>query len=232
MMRLLQIEIMKYKLSKMIYTFFLYIFFMAFLLFLLGISTGGMYMYDTMETAIREVNNALIWPGCTVIIGIWSSKIIVQEFKEKTIQLVFSLGMERQLIMGAKIILTIIFGFILTLLSTFILDFYLNFTAEFTYYSETAIHDFHRIRIKDILWNMVFPSVLVSFMGILPTAIGIKKYSTSITYGSSIVIALIWAMQIGFHIPFLSLIGIRVLLCLCSIGGAMYITRSCRKIDL
>ena len=86
MMRFLQIEIMKYKLSKIIYTFFLYISLMAFLLFLLGISTGGMYMYDTMETAIREVNNALIWPGCIVVIGIWSSKIIVQEFKEKTIQ--------------------------------------------------------------------------------------------------------------------------------------------------
>jgi hypothetical protein len=231
-MRFLQIEIMKYKLSKIIYTFFLYISLMAFLLFLLGISTGGMYMYDTMETAIREVNNALIWPGCIVVIGIWSSKIIVQEFKEKTIQIVFSLGIERQSIMRTKIILTVVFGFILTLLSTFLLDLFLNVTTEYMYYSETAINYFDRLRIKNILGDMAISAVLVSFMGILPTAIGIKKYSSSLTYGCSIIIALLWAMQIGFDIFFLSITGIRVIFCLCSMVGAAYIMGSCRRMDL
>ena len=232
MVKLLQIEIIKYRLSKLIYTFLLYITLMLILLFLLGISTGGIYMFDTMETAIREANNALVWPGCIIIIGIWSNKILVQEYKDKTIQIVFTTGIERFKVMISKIVFIMIFSFIFVLLSTLILNFYLNNITDWTYYAEAAKEYTNIFSVENIMIKISVPAFMISLSGLIPAALGISKQSSSITYGVSIVLALLWSMQIGFAVPLLSTIEIRILLCLCGVMCSIFIIGICNKKDL
>lgn len=227
---LLRIELTKYKISKLLGTLILYNVIMFSFLIALGLSTSGIAMFPTLEIAIHEVNNALIWPSCMLVTGIWSSKIFIQEFREKTIMNIFSSGVNRINITLTKMLLILIISFTFTIISTIIQDFLLTITSSLTYYTEEIInYSFYSL---EFTLDLILNAGVLSVTALISIALGIKKYSSSLTFVGALLIAVIWSIQLNFSNLIFSVDGIRLMLGIIGLLSGLYIIRKTTTVDI
>lgn len=231
MVNFLNIELDKYKVSKLLGTFILYNGIMFCLLLALGLSTSGIAMFPTMEIAIHEVNNSLIWPSCILVTGIWSSKIFIQEFRDKTIMNIFSSGVKRSSITLTKILLILAISFIFTIISTLLQDFLLNITSSFTYYTEEILNgdSFYSLEFTS---DLIFNAGVLSITALISIALGLIRYSTSMTFVGALLLAFIWSMQLSFSNLNLNVNEIRLFLGIMGILCGLYILRKITTADI
>ena len=232
MINFLSIEIYKYKISKLVLTLILFNVFIFIFLMLLGLSTGGIAMFPTMEIAIHEINNAIIWPSCILVGGIWSSKILIQEFRDNTIINIFSSGVKRISIISTKVLMIILITFIFSLITTLIQNLLFVFVINpISYYTEENLK-VTLLFTSEFTLNSLLNIGLLSFSVLIATLLGMKKYSSSITFLGVVLIAVLWAVQLNFSNINLTVEGIRILLAVVGLVCGLNIIRKTNMVDV
>ncbi|MGO4531118.1 ABC transporter permease [Paenibacillus sp. 2TAF8] len=227
-MNLISIELSKFKVSKIFGTLLLFNMLLFLFLFLLGISTGGVKMFPTMDTAINQINNAIVWPACIMFNAAWSAKILIQELRTNTISNIWSCGIDRNRLMMTKILLILVIGISVVAVSTLLLNFllivfrsYMDYSAEGTALEKQFTMPF----VINITWN----AFCIGITGMLAMFFGSRHFSAITTIIAALGIAAIWASQISFLN--LDVSDIRLLLMFGSILSLLFLERKLKRLD-
>lgn len=143
------------------------------------------------ETIINNFNDVFLMTDAfvkapfTIFAAVLISRLIIGEYKNKTINVLFTYPINRKKIMLAKLAIVATFTFITMTISNiflncslFILDIFINFTQD----SLTV-----DILQKNII-NIVLYSVTFAFINLIPVYVGMKKKSGSATIVTSIIL--------------------------------------------
>lgn len=165
------------------------------------------YVETPSEVPLRDLDEALVIVGafarvtCVILSGVLVAKLIVEEYKNKTIFILFSYPISRKKLLGAKLlfitILTFITVFVTNLLSAgllMLLNSYLHFIPG---NADTAF------LLKQLLSMLTF-SVATAGTSIIPLYFGMRKHSVPATIVSAIVIVAL----ISSHNPEFSIASI------------------------
>lgn len=129
-----------------------------------------------------------------VFASVLISKFVIEEFRSKTITLMFTYPVNRKKLMVAKLIIIVLFAFcsiiasqlivltLFSLISSFITTFSVNVTAEM---------------ILSQLPSIFMNALSASIMSLIPLYFGMKKYSTTTTISSSLLIVLLVCQNFG-----------------------------------
>lgn len=229
-MNLFRIESAKFKIGKIAATSLLFNLMVFLLLLGLGISTGGQKMFPTMDTAIHEINNSIIWPGCLIFSGVWAAKIFVQEFRNKTIMNIWSCGIHRRRVVLTKLMYIWAIGMLMSFMSTLLLNTMLLLLHPYMNYSEEGLSfaaHFSPGFIGTVAWN----GFCIGITALLSLSFGIRGYSTSATIIASLVVAVVWACQISLPVALLTAMNIRILIMLVSIVSVFFLVHRTKRLD-
>ena len=228
-MKELMIEIRKYKVKNIISYILAYNAVLLVFLFVVGNTTGQLYMFEDIKGALIETNNALIWPSSVIFMGLCNNLFFVQEFREKTINNLFVTGTKRLDIIRGKLVLLFLVGIITGIFTTVVMDSFLYLTTDYTYYAEHSLSISELLNqyfLRDVFLNIV----MVSLVPFLSLAIGMARYSFSLTFTSGLLIAAVWACQIsGFN---LSVQSIRLVIMTIGVSAMGYILLRVKRVTL
>lgn len=165
------------------------------------------YVEAPHEVPLRDLDEALVVVGavarvtCVILGGVLVAKLIVEEYKSKTIFILFSYPISRKKLLGAKLlfiaILTFITVFVTNLLSAgllVLLNSYLRFIPGNV---DTGF------LLKQLLSILTF-SVATAGTSLIPLYFGMRKHSVPATIVSAILIVAL----IGSHNPEFSIASI------------------------
>lgn len=198
MINLISIEWKKNGFSKQILYILVSILLISLLTFLFSSDTIS---NDTAPVFIDLLVKAffIIWEG------VWISKVIIEEYKTKSILVLFATPVKITKILTAKIILV----FLVSATSMIFAQLFLN--GVFWGLSTKLPMIRYEIGTTDIL-VYVFSSIMVALFGLLPLPIGMISYSTVATLVTSIALLLVSSnsgmgfdalvSQLSFTIPF------------------------------
>ncbi|MPQ31381.1 ABC transporter permease [Clostridium estertheticum] len=187
MLKLIKLEIKKFKLNKNVKTV------MIINLIILAVLLLGVYSlkFNTKENMFRNYSDVFLYTG-TIVRATFSifaaaliSKLIIGEYKCKTINIMFSYPIKRKKIMAAKLAIVVIFAFTTMILSNIflILSIYLlNIFANFIQIPLTQ-----DILLKNLI-NIFVYSATFSFVSLIPLYIGMRNKSGSATIITSIIV--------------------------------------------
>ena len=186
MLKLIKLEIKKFKLNKNVKTV------MIINLIILAVLLLGVYSlkFNTKENMFRNYSAVFLYTG-TIVRATFSifaaaliSKLIIGEYKSKTINIMFSYPINRKKIMVAKLIIVVIFAFTTMILSNIFLVvsiYLINIFANFIQVPLTQ-----DILVKNLI-NIFVYSAVFAFVSLIPLYIGMKRKSGSATIITSII---------------------------------------------
>ncbi|MCB2360546.1 ABC transporter permease [Clostridium estertheticum] len=187
MLKLIKLEIKKFKLNTNIKTV------MIINLIILAVLLLGVYSlkFNTKENMFRNYSDVFLYTG-TIVRATFSifaaaliSKLIIGEYKCKTINIMFSYPIKRKKIMAAKLAIVVIFAFTTMILSNIFLIssiYLLNIFANFIQIPLTQ-----DILVKNLVSIFVY-SATFAFVSLIPLYIGMRNKSGSATIITSIIV--------------------------------------------
>lgn len=186
MIKLIKLEIKKFKLNKNVKAV------MITNLIILAVLLLGVYssLFDNKETMFKNYSDVFLYTG-TIVRATFSifaasliSKLIIGEYKSKTINIMFSYPINRKKIMVAKLIIVVIFAFTTMILSNIFLVvsiYLINIFANFIQVPLTQ-----DILVKNLI-NIFVYSAVFAFVSLIPLYVGMKRKSGSATIITSII---------------------------------------------
>ncbi len=186
MLKLMKLEIKKFKfggtikgviIANLIILGFLFIFIYA--------------SQTDKEMTLNTYNNIFLFTGIfvratfSIFAAVLISKLIIGEYKSKTINILFTYPISRKKIMVAKLAIVLIFAFAAMIISNIFLNsslFILNIFAPFIKDSLTV-----DILVENSI-NILVYSTAFSFVSLIPVYVGMKRKSGSATLVTSIII--------------------------------------------
>ncbi|WP_242980680.1 ABC transporter permease [Clostridium vincentii] len=161
-------------------------------LIILGLLFMAVYLPEFGEDRIINNFNDVFWmtdafvkAPFTIFAAVLISRLIISEYKNKTINVLFTYPINREKIMLAKLAVVATFTFITMIISNFFLNcslFVLNIFINFTQDPLTV-----DILQKSMI-NIVLYSVTFAFINLIPVCVGMKKKSGSATIITSIIL--------------------------------------------
>lgn len=130
--------------------------------------------------------NILIRVVFVILAAVMLSRLVIDEYKNKTIQVLFTYPINRQAVMLSKLYLIVGFCFLSILISTLVISWG-------TFFLNPVLHLFPKVMtLHDILTSL--PSVLIfsamtACLSLIPLYFGMKKSSSSVT--------ITWGLAIG-----------------------------------
>lgn len=121
----------------------------------------------------------------TIFAAVMISRLIIGEYRNKTINILFTYPINRKKIMLAKLAIVVIFTFITMVISNIFLSFSLfviNIFAKFLQDSLTV-----DILVKNLISIVVY-SVAFAFVSLIPVYVGMRKKSGSATIVTAIIL--------------------------------------------
>lgn len=161
-----------------------------------------------------------------VFAAVLIAKIIIEEFKNRTILVMFSYPINRKKILSAKLILIFCMTFIAMTISNIIVIiafFGLNQIVHLTSVMNLTPADFLAAIVKLILFNLATAGA-----ALVPLYFGMIKYSTPATIISSLLIVMVTSSSVGPNFSLASIIYIPLGLALIAFG---IVASAIRKID-
>ncbi|WP_195574100.1 ABC transporter permease [Paenibacillus sp. 1001270B_150601_E10] len=146
------------------------------------------------EDMVLLFTDTMVRATFIVFASVLISKFVIEEFRSKTITLMFTYPVNRKKLMIAKLIIIVLFAFcsiiasqlivltLYSLISSFITTFSVNVTAEM---------------ILNQLPSIFMNALSASLMSLIPLYFGMKKYSTTTTISSSLLIVLLVCQNFG-----------------------------------
>ncbi|MDQ6598209.1 ABC transporter permease [Bacillus salipaludis] len=181
-------------------------------------------------TGIFTISGACVRGVFIVFAAVLISKMIIQEFKNRTILIMFSYPINRKKILSAKLILIVWMTFIaMTISHTLVLSGFIGMNQIFhmTSAMNLTLSDFLAEVIKVIMFG--FAS---SVAALIPLYFGMRKYSTPATIISSLLIVSVTCQSIGPNFSLASIIYIPLALALIALGIVVLAIRNINHIDL
>ncbi|WP_263705542.1 ABC transporter permease [Shouchella tritolerans] len=160
------------------------------------------------------------------------SRLVIEEYKRNTVQLLFTYPLQRKKVMRSKLFIVFGFCFFSTILASIminVLAFYLNPIIGFF---EKPVH------LNDILGTIpaVFLSAfMISGISLIPLYFGMRKKSTAATITSAVLIGFLINATVsngGDQTSLFQFMGVPVLLCLLGLIIGYFSFHRVDKIDL
>ncbi|MGN4424128.1 ABC transporter permease [Bacillus cereus group sp. MYBK30-1] len=158
------------------------------------------------------------------------SRLVIDEYKNKTMQLLFMYPLQRKMVMRAK--LTIVFGFcfVSTVIATFIISLLIFFVNPMMGVIETPVTIGEIIATVPATFISAF---MISGISLVPLFFGMRKKSTPTTITSAVIIGMIMNSNVGNNqVSMYDFIVIPIALCLLGIFISYLSYRKIDKIDV
>lgn len=143
------------------------------------------------EITLSTYNNVFLFTGIfvratfSIFAGVLITRLIIGEYKNKTINILFTYPINRKKILVAKLAIVLIFTFAAMIISNVFLNFslfFLNIFANFIKDSLTV-----DILVKNSI-NIVLYSITFAFVSLIPVYVGMRKKSGSATIVTSVIL--------------------------------------------
>lgn len=161
-------------------------------LIILGFLFISIYASQTdKEMTLNTYNNIFLFTGIfvratfSIFAAVLISKLIIDEYKNKTINILFTYPINRKKIMIAKLGIVLIFAFTAMIISNIFLNSSLLILNIFTPFIKDSLTP---SILMNLSINIVIYSVAFSFVSLIPVYVGMQRKSGSATLVTSIII--------------------------------------------
>ena len=229
MLNLMRLEMKKYHLGsyvkRAIFANFVILGVMFMLLFITKIEEDpGLENYQAALTFIDSMVRAVFIIFASVLIA----KLIIGEYKYKTITLAFMYPINRKKLIASKLAIVILFTFSAIILSNaLVTTIFCVITESFRLIPDTLTTTLIMQRIPVVLMN----AVAASGMALIPLYFGMRKYSIPTTILSSILIVSVVSSNTG-NFSLNDIIFVPITLAIIGISVAYLAIRNIEKVDI
>ncbi|PGB03034.1 ABC transporter permease [Bacillus toyonensis] len=233
MLRLMKLEWKKHQLSSYfkgvaicIIAIFTVISLMA-----LGVKEEGDLLLSDFTQQMAAAN---IFIRITFIIfsSVILSRLVIEEYRNKTIQLLFMYPLQRKMLMRAKLTIVFCFCFVSTIIATFIISLLVFFVSPMMGLIDTPA------TIGEIIATVptaIISAFMISGISLIPLFFGMRKKSTPTTITSAVIISMLISGNYGpgnGQVSMFDFIAIPIVLCLLGIFISYLSYRKIDKIDV
>ncbi|EMX0190664.1 bacitracin ABC transporter permease [Bacillus thuringiensis] len=233
MLRLMKLEWKKHKLSSYFKSVAICIIaiFAAVSLMALGMKAEEDMLFSDFTQNMALVN---IFIRITFIIfsSVILSRLVIDEYKNKTIQLSFMYPLQRKMLMSAKLTIVFCFCFVSTIIATFIISLLVYFVSPMMGLIETPATIGEIIAIVP---GTIISAFMISGISLIPLFFGMRKKSTPTTITSAVIIGMLISGNFGpgnGQVSMFDFIAIPIVLCLLGIFISYLSFRKIDKIDV
>ncbi|MDR2995556.1 bacitracin ABC transporter permease [Bacillus cereus] len=160
------------------------------------------------------------------------SRLVIDEYKNKTMQLSFMYPLQRKMLMRAKLTIVFCFCFVSTIIATFSISLLLYFVSPMMGLIETPATIGEIIAIVPATFINAF---MISGISLIPLFFGMRKKSTPTTITSAVIIGILISSNFGpgnGQVSLFNFIAIPIVLCLLGIFISYLSFRKIDKIDV
>ncbi|WP_242238185.1 ABC transporter permease [Bacillus cereus group sp. BfR-BA-01316] len=160
------------------------------------------------------------------------SRLVIDEYKNKTMQLLFMYPLQRKVVMGAKLAIVFSFCFVSTIIATFIISLLIFCMNPMMGLLETPVTMGEIIATVPATFINAF---MISGISLIPLFFGMRKKSAPTTITSAVIIAMIINGNFGTgngQVSIFDFIAIPIALCLLGIFISYLSYRKIDKIDV
>ncbi|MFC9445311.1 ABC transporter permease [Bacillus cereus] len=233
MLRLMKLEWKKHKLSSYFKGVAICIIaiFAAVSLMALGIKAEGEVLFFDFTQQMILINTFI---RITFIIfsSVILSRLVIDEYKNKTMQLLFMYPLQRKMLMRAKLTIVFCFCFVSTIIATFSISLLVYFLSPMMGLIETPATIGEII---SIVPATIISAFMISGISLIPLFFGMRKKSTPTTITSAVIIGMLISSNFGpgnGQVSLFNFIAIPIVLCLLGIFISYLSFRKIDKIDV
>ncbi|PFR75406.1 bacitracin ABC transporter permease [Bacillus cereus] len=233
MLRLMKLEWKKHKLSSYFKGVAICIIaiFAAVSLMALGMKAEGDVLFFDLTQQMVLINTFI---RITFIIfsSVILSRLVIDEYKNKTMQLLFMYPLQRKMLMRAKLTIVFCFCFVSTIIATFSISLLVYFVSPMMGLIETPATIGEIISIVPTTFISAF---MISGISLIPLFFGMRKKSTPTTITSAVIIGMLISSNFGpgnGQVSLFNFIAIPIVLCLLGIFISYLSYRKIDKIDV
>ncbi|PFA75164.1 ABC transporter permease [Bacillus cereus] len=233
MFKLMKLEWKKHKLSRYFKSVAICIIaiFAAVSLMALGMKAEENMLFSDFTQNMAAAN---IFIRITFIIfsSVILSRLVIDEYKNKTMQLSFMYPLRRKMLMRAKLTIVFCFCFVSTIIATFIISLLVYFVSPMMGLIETPATMGEIIAIVPDTFISAF---MISGISLIPLFFGMRKKSTPTTITSAVIIGMLISGNVGpgnDQVSMFDFIAIPIVLCLLGIFISYLSFRKIDKIDV
>ena len=160
------------------------------------------------------------------------SRLVIDEYRNKTMQLSFMYPLQRKMLMRAKLTIVFCFCFVSTIVATFIISLLVYFVSPMMGLIETPATLGEIIAIVPATFISAF---MISGISLIPLFFGMRKKSTPTTITSAVIIGMLISSNFGSgngQVSMFNFIAIPIVLCLLGIFISYLSYRKIDKIDV
>lgn len=156
------------------------------------------------------------------------SRLVIDEYKNKTIHLLFTYPLQRKKLMQAKLLIVLIFCFVSIVMATFVISLLIFFVSPHLYLVENPV------KMNEIISTIpltLINAVMMAGISLIPLFFGMRKKSTAATITWAVIIGLLINSTVstgGEEFSLSQFIVIPTILCL---FGLLIGYLSYRKVD-
>lgn len=186
MFKLIKLEIKKFKIDLLKGII------IANLIILMLVVTAAFLSKASKEISFTDYNSMFLGistyvrPVFIIYSAVLISKLIIGEYKNKTINIMFMYPIKRKKIMISKFLIVLIFCFTTLLLSTIFLDLSMYCINSFSHFFNDTLT---RTQIVSNLTNIIVYSIAFAFISLIPVYVGLKRKSVSATIVTAIILS-------------------------------------------
>ncbi|MDA2449156.1 ABC transporter permease [Bacillus cereus] len=233
MLRLMKLEWKKHKLSSYFKGVAICIIaiFAAVSLMALGMKAeGDVLFFDFTQQMV--LINTFIRITFIIFSSVILSRLVIDEYKNKTMQLLFMYPLQRKMLMRAKLTIVFCFCFVSTIIATFSISLLVYFVSPMMGLIETPATIGEIISIVPTTFISAF---MISGISLIPLFFGMRKKSTPTTITSAVIIGMLISSNFGHgngQVSLFNFIAIPIVLCLLGIFISYLSYRKIDKIDV
>jgi len=186
MFKLIKLEIKKFKIDLLKGTI------IANIIILMFVVTAAFLSKASKEISFTDYNSMFLGistyvrPVFIIYSAVLISKLIIGEYKNKTINIMFMYPIKRKKIMISKFLIVLIFCFTTLLLSTIFLDLSMYCINSFSHFFNDTLT---MTQIVSNLTNIIVYSIAFAFISLIPVYVGLKRKSASATIVTAIILS-------------------------------------------
>ncbi|WP_377864288.1 ABC transporter permease [Bacillus sp. R86525] len=233
MLRLMKLEWKKHQLSSYFKSVAICIIaiFIVVNLMALGVKdeVDGLFSNFTQQMVLI---NTFIRITFIIFSSVILSRLVIDEYKNKTMQLLFMYPLQRKMLMRAKLTIVFCFCFVSTIMATFIISLLVYFVSPMMGMIETPATIGEIIAIVPATFISAF---MISGISLIPLFFGMRKKSTPTTITSAVIIGMLISSNFGSgngQVSMFNFIAIPIVLCLLGIFISYLSYRKIDKIDV
>jgi len=181
-------------------------------------------------TGVSTIIGASVRGVFIVFAAVLISKMIIQEFKNRTMLIMFSYPINRKKILSAKLILIVCMTFIaMTISHTVVFFSIIGLNQIFHLIPAISLTT---IDVSAEIIKIIIFSLTTAVAALVPLYFGMRKYSTPATIISSLLIVCITCQSMGPNFSLADIIYIPLALALIALGIVVLAIRNIEHVDL